>query len=48
MSLALEYQKQGRECYCVLDDRYARDVAQKLELNVKGSILAVFDYCNFQ
>ena len=38
MSLALEYQEQGHECYCVLDDKYARDVAQKLELNVKGSI----------
>lgn len=38
MSLALEYQEQGYECYCVLDDKYARDVAQKLELNVKGSI----------
>lgn len=38
ISLALEYQEQGCECYCVLDDRYARDVAQKLGLNVKGSI----------
>lgn len=38
MSLALEYQEQGQECYCVIDDRYAREVAQKLGLNVKGSI----------
>lgn len=38
MSLALEYQEQGHESYCVIDDRYAREVAQKLGLNVKGSI----------
>ena len=38
MSLALEYQEQGHQCFCVIDDKYAREVAQKLELNVKGSI----------
>lgn len=38
MSLAFKYQEQGHEYYCILDDKYARDVAQKLELNVKGSI----------
>lgn len=38
MSLALEYKKQNKEYYCVLDDKNARNVAKNLGLNVKGSI----------
>lgn len=38
MSLALKYKEKDEECYCVLDDKDARKIAQKLGLNVKGSI----------
>lgn len=38
MSLALEYKKQKKEYYCVLDDNEARTIAKKLELNLTGSI----------
>lgn len=38
MSLALEYKEQSTDYYCVLDDKYARKIAFKLGLNVKGSI----------
>lgn len=38
ISLALEFKEQSRECYCVLDDKKARDVAINLNLKVKGSI----------
>ncbi|MGN1186349.1 MAG: DUF3368 domain-containing protein [Methanobrevibacter wolinii] len=38
ISLALEFKKQSKECYCVLDDNKARKVAIKLNLKVKGSI----------
>lgn len=38
MSLALEYEEQSLDYYCVLDDFKARRVALKLGLNVKGSI----------
>ena len=38
MSLALEYKKQDKECYCVLDDNDARKIAKRLGLNLIGSI----------
>lgn len=38
MSLALEYKEQNKEYYCVLDDNDARKVANKLGLNIIGSI----------
>lgn len=38
MSLALNYKEQDQEYYCVLDDKDARKIAQKLGLKVKGSI----------
>ena len=38
MSLALKYKEQKKEYYCVLDDNAARNVADRLNLNVTGSI----------
>ena len=38
MSLALEYKEQNKEYYCVLDDSDARSIAEKLGLNLTGSI----------
>lgn len=38
MSLALEYKKQNKEYYCVLDDKDARKIAKRLKLNLTGSI----------
>lgn len=38
ISLALKYKEQNEECYCVLDDKDARKIAQELGLKVKGSI----------
>ena len=38
MSLALEYKKQNKEYYCVLDDNDARKIAKRLGLNLIGSI----------
>ena len=38
MSLGLKYKEQSSEYYCVIDDKYARKVANKLNLNLKGSI----------
>ncbi len=38
MSLALKYKEQSIDCYCVLDDKNARNVAFELNLNVKGSL----------
>ena len=38
MSLALEYEKQDKEYYCVLDDKDARKIAKRLGLNLTGSI----------
>lgn len=38
MSLALKYHEQNKKYFCVLDDKDARKIAQKLCLNVTGSI----------
>ena len=38
MSLALKYKEQSKEYFCVIDDKDARKIALKLNLNVKGSI----------
>lgn len=38
ISLGMKYKEQNKEYYCVLDDKNARKVANKLGLNVKGSI----------
>lgn len=38
LSLGLKYKEQCVDYYCVIDDKDARKVAEKLGLNVKGSI----------
>lgn len=38
MSLGLKYKDQSSDYYCVIDDKYARKVANKLNLNLIGSI----------
>lgn len=38
MSLGLKYKEQSEDYFCVIDDKDARNVAKKLNLNLKGSI----------
>lgn len=46
LMLGLVYQKQNKDYVCIIDDKKARNIAEKLNLNIMGSLKLILEIKN--